>query len=62
MGKDLGIENSDAFFSMRGKFWQESKDRALAEKERKKPFGQQSQDSYESCENNEDKIVTISGS
>ncbi len=59
MRRGLDIENSDAFFSMRGKFWQESRDRALAEKERKKPFGQQSEDSDESCENNEDKIVEI---
>lgn len=32
MGKGINIEDSDAFFSMRGSFWQESRDRELAEK------------------------------
>lgn len=62
MRRDLDIENSDAFFNMRSEFWQESRDMALAEKERNKPSSRQTQDDYESRENNEEKSVTISGS
>ena len=34
MDKGLDIKDSDAFFNMRSKFWEESRDRALAEKAR----------------------------
>ena len=34
MDKGLDIEDFDAFFNMRCKFWEESRDRALAEKAR----------------------------
>lgn len=44
MGRGLDIEDSDAFFNMRRRFWEESRDRALAKKEQNKPFIQQSQE------------------
>ena len=47
MDKGLDIENSDAFFSMRGRFWVESRDRALAEKEPNEAFSQISQEARE---------------
>jgi len=34
MGKGIYIEDSDTLFNMRGSFWQESRDRELAEKGR----------------------------
>ena len=43
MDKGIDIEDFDAFFSMRGSFWVESRDRALAEKERNEPFSQKFQ-------------------
>ncbi len=33
MDKGLDIEDFDAFFNMRTRFWEESRDRALTEKE-----------------------------
>jgi hypothetical protein len=47
MDKGLDIKDSDVFFSMRGSFWVESRDRALAEKERNEPFSQKSQEARE---------------
>jgi len=47
MDKGLDIEDFDAFFSMRGNFWVESRDRALAERERNEPFSQKSQEARE---------------
>ena len=47
MDKGLDIEDFDAFFSMRGSFWIESRDRALAERERNEPFSQKSQEARE---------------
>jgi len=47
MDKGLDIEDSDTFFSMRGSFWVESRDRALAEKERNETFSQKSQEARE---------------
>ncbi len=47
MDKGLDIKDYDAFFSMRGSFWVESRDRALAEKERNEPFSQKSQEARE---------------
>jgi hypothetical protein len=43
MGKGLDIEDSDAFFNMRRRFWEQARDRPMAEKERDIPFSQQSQ-------------------
>jgi hypothetical protein len=34
MSKGIYVEDSDVFFNMRGSFWQESRDRELAEKGR----------------------------
>lgn len=47
MGRDFDIWDSDAFFSMRSKFWEESRDRALADKEHDEPSSQQYQESWE---------------
>ncbi len=47
MDKGLDIEDSGALFSMRGSVWVESRDRALAEKERNEPFSQKSQEARE---------------
>jgi hypothetical protein len=47
MGRDFDIWDSDAFFSMRRKFWEESRDRALADKECDEPSSQQYQESWE---------------
>lgn len=47
MDKGLEIEDSNAFFSMRGSFWVESRARALAEKERNEPCSQKSQEARE---------------
>ena len=51
MDRGLDIEDSDAFFNMRGKFWIESRDKALAEKERNKPFSEKSQEGWELGQN-----------
>ena len=51
MGRGLDIEDSDAFFNMRSKFWIESRDKALAEKERNKPFSKKSQEGWELGQN-----------
>ena len=48
MDKGIDIEDFDAFFSMRGSFWVESRDRALAERERNEPFSQKSHEARES--------------
>lgn len=47
MDKGFDIEDSDTFFSMRGSFWAESRDRALAEKERNEPFSRKSKEARE---------------
>jgi len=44
MHKARDIEDSDAFFNMRRRFYQESRDMVLAEKEPDKPFSQQSKE------------------
>ena len=51
MDRGLDIEDSDAFFNMRSKFWIESRDKALAEKERNKPFSEKSQEGWELGQN-----------
>ena len=47
MDKGLYIEDSEAFFNMRGSFWAESRDRALAEREHNEPFSQKTQEAKE---------------
>jgi len=51
MGKGIDIEDSDAFFNMRRRFWVDSRDRALAEKKPNKPSSQQSQRADKSAQN-----------
>jgi len=62
MGKDLDIEDSDAFFNMRMRFWEQSRQWAVAEKELDKPLSQQSQEAAALYEDKERKKVAASGS
>ena len=48
MGKGIDIEDFDAFFNMRGRFWIENRERALTEKEHDKSVSHPSQDNGES--------------
>lgn len=47
MSQDITIQIIDAFFNMRGRFWEESRDRALAEKRQIKAFRQQLKEKWE---------------
>ena len=47
MSQHLEIEGSDAFFNMRGRFWEESRDRALAEIDQLKPLIRKIQEKQE---------------
>ncbi|MBW1716075.1 MAG: hypothetical protein JRJ77_09655 [Deltaproteobacteria bacterium] len=50
MVRGLDIEDSDASFNMRGRFWAESRAKALADKERNELFSKKSQECGESVE------------
>ena len=50
MARGLDIEDSDASFNMRRRFWAESRDKALADKEWNELFSQSSQECGESVE------------
>lgn len=47
MARGLDIEDSDASFNMRRRFWAESRDKALADKEWNELFSQSSQEGGE---------------
>ena len=50
MARGLDIEDSDAPFNMRSRFWAESRDKALADKEWNELFSKRSQECGESVE------------
>lgn len=50
MVRGLDIEDSDASFNMRRRFWAESRDKALADKEWYELFSKRSQECGESVE------------
>ncbi len=51
MGKGLDIEYFDAFFNMRGRFYLESRDRALAKRGRNRSLRQQAKGTGQSTQN-----------
>lgn len=53
--RGFDIENFDAFFNMRRKFWEESRDKGLSEKESYKPLPQQYQKQRELSHNKQGK-------
>ena len=50
MARGLDIEDSDASFNMRRRFWADSRDKALADKEWNELFSKRSQECGESVE------------
>ena len=50
MARGLDIEDSDASFNMRRRFWAESRDKALADKKWNELFSKRSQECGESVE------------
>lgn len=47
MSHDIAIQITDSFFNMRGRFWEESRDRALAEKRQIKAFKRKLKEKWE---------------
>jgi|LGVD01.1.fsa_nt_gb hypothetical protein len=47
MSQDIAIQITDAFLNMRGRFWEESRDRALAKKRQTKAFRRQLKKKWE---------------
>ncbi len=62
MERDLFTADSDSFFSIRGAFWEESRDRALADRKLRPEFGTQQRETREPEEDQRDERLSAASS